>query len=258
MMLRPLAFAATFIAAAMFLGVLTGPEPAGAAQVCESIDTEEWCTSLSPDPDTNPVGASHTVTLDMTHPAGAVDTMAILVYSGPNAGESIVGTPTPGDPDLGSHSLSLTYTGDGGTGTDQIIGIVCTDVSVCNNMVQCMVNDPACAQTVQGDCTVNNFNTLTRLAGGGVSAGVTGICFGDATASKAWQSETAPPSASPTPSVGAGGQSPSPTPTPAGLPATGGSAGDNSGPGAWVIALAAAVVATAGGFFAVRRWRASS
>jgi len=70
----------------------------------------------SPDTDTNIVGEDHTVTAlvtDFGEPAPDW-TVTFDVISGPNQGDSDTGVTD------GNGETSFTYTGDGGTGTDQI------------------------------------------------------------------------------------------------------------------------------------------
>lgn len=87
------------------------------------------CVSLDPEQDTNAVGADHTVTatISLTDLVGTpvkIDLIfaevVILVFDGPNTGESIINT-NPAQ----AHPVSLNYTGDGGAGTDTIATVVC-------------------------------------------------------------------------------------------------------------------------------------
>ncbi|MEX1253935.1 MAG: hypothetical protein WEE64_06295 [Dehalococcoidia bacterium] len=95
---------------------------AQAGQPC-LVAKGEFCLTLDPAEDTNPVGSDHTVTAEVTgdsEPLVEVGTL-ILVADGPNAGENVVGfTDSNGE-------LGLTYTGDGGAGTDIIGALACLD-----------------------------------------------------------------------------------------------------------------------------------
>ena len=94
---------------------------------CLTIKGAIICVSLDPEQDTNPVGEDHTVTttIAVTDLQGipiktdlSFVEIVILVFDGPNAGESMIGTNPAGQ-------VSLNYTGDGGAGTDTIATVVC-------------------------------------------------------------------------------------------------------------------------------------
>ena len=97
----------------------------GAAQAGQPcfIAKGEFCLTLEPPEDTNPVGSEHTVTAVATvdgNPLAEASTL-IIVADGPNAGENDIGvTDSNGE-------FSLTYTGSGGPGTDTIGAFVCLD-----------------------------------------------------------------------------------------------------------------------------------
>ncbi len=87
----------------------------------------EVCISLEPETDSNPVGTEHTVTATVTEggvPVGGFPfaiPVVIFVFDGPNRGESVV------DFTDSSGQVTLTYTGDGGPGTDTIRACIPAD-----------------------------------------------------------------------------------------------------------------------------------
>lgn len=94
----------------------------------------QFCISLDPATDTNPVDDDHTATATLSQfvEGNPVDSepgeveglfIVILVFDGPNAGisQSIVA------PSNADGQLALTYTGDGGPGTDTIATVACLD-----------------------------------------------------------------------------------------------------------------------------------
>ena len=94
----------------------------------------QYCISLDPLSDTNPVGDDHTATatLSVFEDDAPLDPepgelegiyVVIVVFDGPNAGvsQSVI-APTNAD-----GQLALTYTGDGGPGTDTIATVACLD-----------------------------------------------------------------------------------------------------------------------------------
>ena len=92
----------------------------------------QYCISLDPLTDTNPVDDDHTATASLSvfvdgDPVDPTELepvfVVILVFDGPNVGESqsvIAQTNTDGQ-------LALTYTGDGGPGADTIATVACLD-----------------------------------------------------------------------------------------------------------------------------------
>ena len=95
---------------------------------CLTIKGGIICISLDPEQDTNAVGEEHavTTTISVTDlqgipvPADAsLAEVVILVFDGPNAGQSIIDVPN----EVGE--VSLSYTGDGGVGTDTIATVAC-------------------------------------------------------------------------------------------------------------------------------------
>jgi len=185
----------------------------------------QYCISLDPATDTNPVGDDHTATaslsvFDDTDPVepepGELEGIfvVIVVFDGPNAGisQSVI-APTNAD-----GQLALTYTGDGGPGTDTIATVACLDflfqdVAVESSGVQ---EDPCALEEFIEFCLINPaaecLDLLTDLEGpcAGESEFICDI------ATKDWVEEPTP---TPAPSA-----TPSPTPTAApaaALPTTG-------------------------------------
>ena len=96
----------------------------------------------SPDTDTNLVGEDHTITALVTEGAPAQDwEVAFDVITGPNAGDN--GT----DVSDSNGEVAFTYTGDGGTGTDQIE--VCVTQFVGLNGVSASGNGPIDCEIVE-------------------------------------------------------------------------------------------------------------
>lgn len=196
------------------------------------------CISLDPETDTNTVGDSHTVTATMTAddgqtPLEGID-LYIFVIKGPNAGERVRGFTD------GSGQVVLTYTGDGGAGTDQMGTEAC--FQGCGNVDPyidgCVANPDPCVDTFFNDPT----------------------CDGDIDdeyvcdfATKDWVDPTPTPTAAPT-------ATPTPTPTsaPAQLPTTGGDGpGDGIATLPWLAAIVGVLVmaAVSGLWFAYRTRR---
>jgi hypothetical protein len=231
--LRPFAsiIASLAVAATMLALVSLGSGTADAGQFCLDLKGQ-LCVTLTPDPDTNPVGTDHTVTAAATvdgDPLGAVFDAGFAVFAGPNAGETAV-VPL-GD----AGTADFTYTGSGGAGADSILVVMCDVTADCQGFVDdCAQNGSACLDTIGAAC-----QTQLGPVGDTVSAGgIQNFCIGPAVAIKNWVE----PTPSPTPvDVGAGGQSPSPTP--AQLPQSGGPTGDSGSSGltwaASIVALAA-------------------
>lgn len=235
----PLVFGALLLIAIVALS----PGAASAGEYCEEVKGE-LCISLTPDPDTNPVGTDHTVTALGTvdgDPLESAFEVGFVVYSGPNAGESdVVPMGTDG-------TAAFTYTDSGGPGTDNILAVFCSSAPECETHVSdCVANLATCVSSLEEMC--RNFFT----ASGDISAaGNPQFCFGPATAVKNWE-------ATPTPTpvdVGAGGQGPSPTATPAQLPASGGSSGDEGTSSLAFLAIGAVVALAGAGALALSRRR---
>jgi hypothetical protein len=234
-----IAFGALLIAAL----ALFSPGTASAGEYCENLKGE-LCISLTPDPDTNPLGTDHTVTALGTVDGDPLDSafeVGFVVYSGPNAGETdVVSMGVDG-------TAAFTYTGDGGPGTDNIAALFCDDALTCQGYVDdCAADSATCITSIEASCQ-DFFGPAGEMS----AAGIQGFCFGPATAVK--NREATP---TPTPvDVGAGGQSPSPTATPAQLPASGGSAGGDGTSPILFLAIGAAVALAGAGSLALSRRR---
>jgi hypothetical protein len=231
---------------ALLLALVTSLATTSAGEICADFKGE-LCLTLTPDPDTNPVGTDHTVTAVMTLDgdplkASATETL-FFVLSGPNAGETAI------EPQVESATSTFTYTGSGGVGTDEIVAIAC-EPGFCEDIQSCLESSPLCIEKVEAACslTIETPGPVGRVAAGGGKGGE--FCFGPATAEKTWEDPT--PTPSPTPvDVGAGGQAPSPTP--AQLPQSGGEGGDSGSPWFAVALAIAALGAAAFTFFVIRR-----
>jgi hypothetical protein len=214
------------------------PDPG--LQCGSSIPIE--CVSLDPQTGSNTVGDVHTVIATVTtdadgQPVEGVD-LYIFVIKGPNAGERIQAlTNAAGE-------VALTYTGDGGLGTDQMGTEACLSDG-CSFDVDGFIDDCIKDEASQDNC-VNTF-FVDPTCNGSVEDSF--LCHN---ATKDWVAATATPT--PTPS-------PSPTPAPsaaapaAGLPSTGGTPSDGgSGSLPWLATLAGVFAATliAGGWYARR------
>jgi hypothetical protein len=180
------------------------------------------CISLEPKTGSNTVGDIHTVTATVTTDDGQTPLQGIDLYifviDGPNAGERIRGV-TDAD-----GKLTLTYTGDGGVGTDQMGTEACLNGcgSVDGFIDGCVADPDHCVDTF--------FNNPTC----GGSVGDQYICDN---ATKDW-----------TAAVLTAVQTPTPTVLPATLPITGfGDPGDPAGSSGfpWTAAIAAAIGAIA-------------
>ncbi len=242
--LRPLALLLALAAVSLAALITLTPGTARADQYCVNLKGQ-LCITLTPDPDTNPVGTDHTLTAAGTidgNPLGeATFEVGFAVYDGPNAGQGAVITMGPGG------TADFTYTGSGGPGTDNILAVFCDFPAECQSYVDdCAQNGAACVDTITGFCG----QQLARVPGGRVSAG-RNFCFGPANAVKNWEEPT--PTPSPTPvDVGAGGQGPSPTPVQ--LPDTGGTPGTSGADGAgWILAFAAITALAGAAAIAARR-----
>ncbi len=179
---------------------------------CKDLGEEIVCISLDPKTGSNTVGDVHTVTATVTTdnpvagtPVEGLD-LYIFVIKGPNAGERI----GPGLTDANGQ-VALTYTGDGGVGTDQMGTEACFNGcgSVDAFIDGCVENPDPCVDTF--------FNNPT-------CDGSVGDDFVCDFATKAWVAAAATPTSTPQPSPTS-----TPVPTeaaPAGLPPTGGTPSD--------------------------------
>jgi len=187
------------------------------------------CISLDPETATNTVGDVHTVTATMSTddgqtPLEGID-LYIFVIKGPNAGERVRGFTDA------SGQVVLTYTGDGGAGSDQMGTEAC--FQGCGNVDPyidgCVADPDPCVNTFFNDPTCD----------GAVDDEY--VCD---FATKDWvqPTPTPTPTAAPTPT-------PSPTSAPAAeLPSTGGDGpSDGSATLPWLAAIAGALVLMAGG-----------
>src|SRR3990172_3365419 len=233
---------ATALAALVALLLVTGLVGSGGLRTAhaqaECVQADgEICISLDPETDTNPLNDDHTVTAAVTvdsEPYPDIPVL-ILVFDGPNAVESIIG-PTDTNGELG-----LTYTGDGGTGTDSMVAVACgASLEQCApffaEVVQFCVTQPAdCLAELEdfcleiGECLVDDATkgwyeptptpTPTPAAIGVVVPPATPVSPTPTPA--ATPTPTPAPTAAPTPTptatppVLAATQTPAPTPTPA-------------------------------------------
>jgi len=170
----------------------------------------QYCISLEPAADTNPLGDDHTATSELSvfEDTEPVDLLVgelegiyvvILVLDGPNAGESqsvIAPTNAVGQ-------LALTYTGDGGPGTDTIATVACLDFLLQVDAVESSAaqEDPCGLEGFIDFCLTSSLaeciDTLTDPEGN--CAGETPFICDIAT--KDWVEEPTPtlaPSATPT------------------------------------------------------------
>ena len=245
--LGPLAVAAALVAV-LAMTTLDGAQRADADHPnpglqCESALTSHLvCVSLDPQTGSNTVGDVHTViatvTTDIDGQPVADEDLYIFVIKGPNAGERIhARTDAAGE-------VALTYTGDGGPGTDQMGTEVCLSDG-CSSFVDDFINGCIEDEASQDECVNTFFNDPT-------CEGEVQDSFLCDNATKDWVAATAAPT--PTPSA-------SPTAAPATaapaaeLPSTGGtpSAG-GSGSLPWLATLAGVLAATliTGGWYARR------
>ncbi len=144
------AFLVVAIAATIGLMASGGVRTAHAQQVdCVNTEAGPLCISLEPQTTINPVGTDHTVTATVTEDdvAVAAFSVTILVFDGPNAGAIAQGK---SDQD---GKFSLTYTGDGGQGTDDIIAIACEREGACGLQIDlCLGLPEACVANTEGNC----------------------------------------------------------------------------------------------------------
>lgn len=116
---------------------------------------------LTIDPQTNPVGSPHTVTAETAAANGSPIpgvTVTVRVISGPNAGAT--GTANTG----ADGRMTFTYTGNGGTGTDNIqafVGNLASNVLVKNWVAA----EAKCDLDGDGDIDKNDIRAITRLRG---------------------------------------------------------------------------------------------
>ncbi len=237
----------TAILLALLLALASSLGSTSAGELCVNLDGE-FCLTLTPDPDTNPINTDHTVTATITldgEPLKASDTDTLFfILSGPNAGETAI------EPQVESATSTFTYTGSGGVGTDEIVAIAC-EPDFCGEIQSCLEASPLCIEKVEAACNFDielpTSGPIERNAAGGKGAG---FCFGPASAQKTWEDPT--PSPSPTPiDVGAGDQTPAPTP--AQLPQSGGEGGDTGTPWYALTLAAAALGAAILSLFVIRR-----
>ncbi|MFQ6019550.1 MAG: hypothetical protein ACE5KW_02215, partial [Dehalococcoidia bacterium] len=230
----------------------------------QTIEEEELevCLSLDPQTDTNTMGDEHTVTATITFTLSGEPVegdlsglpVLIFVFDGPNAGESISGDTDP------AGQLALTYTGDGGPGTDTIGAVACIEVElqiaedlITSEEVRAQ-NGVDCALDAGGieECIADPESCLAFLTDPDVEDDCTEreqfICD---VATKEWVE----PEPAPAPVALAAVQAPTPTPTPkpvalgtaqapAALPASGsGDPLESAGSGGlpWAAAIAAAI-----------------
>ena len=243
----PIAICIGAVAALLVIGAMVsgGPRTAHADMDCTP---GELCISLDPETASNPVNTDHTTTATVTE-VGVPhegDGVTIYIFDGPNAEEHLDETPTDANGEA-----SFTYTGDGGAGTDSIIGIDCApdQYQICLDVIYALRDcpnpglDPTCLADAEDTCWD------------------TEACIFDV-ATKEWVEPTPTPTATATPTATPTATA-TPTPTqeaaPAEeLPATGGQPPEGSSGVAWlaVIAGAIAVMSTGGLWFAYQRRRA--
>ena len=245
---------------ATFLSVLagyslagdTGTARAGTATEtlqCADLDFAEEpgqaCIALDPQTATNTVGDTHTITATISQVVddNPVQPLAdiplyIFVIKGPNAGERVLGVSDA------NGQVALTYTGDGGAGSDMFGTEACLEgsnfCSAADGFIDSCVADPdPCVDTFFNDPTCDG------------SPGDEFICDN---ATKDWEAaQTAP---SPTPQPTSAGDTAMPT----ALPSTGTGMSTQQGgvSGPWLIAaltLAAAAALGGAAWFAASRRR---
>ncbi len=207
----------------------------------DDFATKDWVEppptiTLDPPTATNTVGEDHVVTATVTEddvPVAAFS-VTILVFDGPNAGAIAQGESNQ------DGKFSITYTGDGGQGTDDIIAIACEREGACGLQIDlCLGLPEACVANTDGNC----LETLD--------------CDVDV-ATKEWVEPTPTPTATATAvptAVLAATATPAPTATatpaptavlPAALPATGGEPAGGFGL-PWLALAIGALVVTSGG-----------
>lgn len=250
---------------ATFLSVLAGPSlgsdaptaHAGTAPEtlqCVDLDIIKIqglaCIALDPQTDTNTIGDTHTITATISRVVNGTIVeplpdlaLYIFVIKGPNAGERVSAVT-----DMNGQ-VALTYTGDGGVGTDQFGTEACLLNDSCLSsdgyMDSCVADPDPCIDTFFNNSTCDG------------SPGDQYICDN---ATKDWEEAQAVPSPTPQSTADAATAVPTAMPTavvPA-LPETGTSAGAEGGvSGQWLIAAlamtAAIVLAGAAWFTASRR-----
>jgi hypothetical protein len=228
------------VAVLAFLAVT--PQSTEAAELCWQTKGE-ICVSLTPDPDTNPVNTDHTVTMSVTlngDPFDAPWEGGFVVLTGPNAGDSTVQVLDA------NGQATFTYTGDGGAGTDEIVGVVC-EVDFCDGVVACLLDTAGCIDDIIADCNP------PEIQNGPARPLRTQIfCIGPVEAAKTWEDPTPTPSGTPVlaPATAV------PSPTPAQLPDSGGNP-DDSGASWMAIAIAATFAVASGGALVFARRRIS-
>ena len=248
-----LAVGAVLVAALATATTLGGGQSAHAGIQQDTLQCkageETVCISLDPKTGSNTVGDVHTVTATVTTdnpvagtPVEGLD-LYIFVIKGPNAGERI----GPGLTDANGQ-VALTYTGDGGVGTDQMGTEACFDGG-CGNV-----------DGFIGGCVENPDPCVDIFFNNDTCDGSPGDRFVCDFAEKDWvaaaATATATPAASPTttPAVLAA----TATPTPATLPESGGTPSDGGSstvPGLLAIAGALAVMSAGGLWLAHQRRR---
>lgn len=235
-----IAVAVAFLAPSMTPGGGLPAAHAG-APMTDCVDVGEMlCISLDPEADSNTVGDDHTVTATLTLSADGerviTDLSAlpivILVFDGPNAGESVTGLSDA------NGQLSLTYTGDG-PGTDAIAAVGClAPVSPIGS--QGGKGDPCDSDRFISTCLGDPAECLGSLTLPEGTCGAEPILVCDV-AEKEWV-EPSPTS-----------EPPEPTSTPevladVTLPETGGGPTDGGSVGAaWLAVIGGAVAATSAG-----------